>query len=453
MTLLQAAIGDQEERSRILLVSDGRIADSGDLFPPAVETVFRPVGEKETKNRGITRFSLSEDPSEEGYQAFLEISREGDREPGETSVTVEWEGSLLDAHRIEWAQDELAKTHVFRIPPLSGGVLTAKIDGPDDFPTDDRVGVAISPRPPIEVILLAKGVSSFERVLPLVPETQVFKMAPEALSATTTADVLVFDNCTVETLPEGIEGALFLGDRPPSELYLEWAEEPVEYPLTLDWRRTHPVTRGADYRNLQVARAFPAVPPKQAVVLLESRETPLLYAVEAGSQRVVVANFSAYQSNWTNLYSFPITVTNAVRWLAGRSNRSEVARILTTAEPLEILGQPGSQEVEVADPSGDTTRVSLQEGQKAYFSGNDLTGQYRLSLSSREDSADLVWVNLLDPHESKIEPLEQLPFGQETLQASASQQARNQEIWKYLGLVAFGILLWEWWWYTRQSWV
>ena len=448
LTNLRASIGDRSEQSRIYLYSDGCIPHSKDLFPPSVETVYVRIGDQ-GQNIGISRFSLSSSPtSEKEVQVFVELIREG-TVSGTTSLSLEWEGNLVDAHRFEW-KEKTTHTHVFQTHAFEGGLVTVSVDSPDDFPLDDRAGAYLSESRPIHVQLVAHGDTPFERALRLVPDTTVERVAPEGFSATSEADVVVFDSWSPSSLPPRPKGFFFAGTHMPENESMVWGEE-TKYPLVLDWKRTHPVMRGADYRNLQVARAYQVLIPEEAQVLLESRETPLLFAREQGERRVLVSTFSVLQSNWPRLYSFPITVANAVRWLAARTVGMEVARVLKTGLPIEISAEEGQDRVVVRNPAGEETSLELVPGQRRYYSMTYRTGTYDLVFS--EKRTDKVWLNLLDSEESRITPREILSFGGEKISAVSTPRPRNQEVWSLLALMAFIVLMGEWWYYTKQSWM
>ena len=446
--ILKASVGEETDVARILLYSDGRIRESEDLFPPSVETVYHQVGER-GQNVGISRFSVTASPaSDEETQVFVEVVRDGETQ-GAGSLSLEWDGNLVDAHRFEWKEQQ-TYSHVFRTHSFPGGLLTVSIDTADDLTVDDRASAYLKTVDPLRVQLVCHGDSPLIDLLRLVPETRLEVTAPEAFSATTTAEVVVFDAWSPEALPPGPKGFLFLGTPPPGIEGLGWGEE-VEYPIVLDWKRTHPVVRGADYRNLQVARAFRLQPPDMADVLIESRETPLLFSLEYNTKRLVVGGFPLLQSNWARLYSFPITITNAIRWLGARGSRMEVAPVFQTGAPLEIVPEKGQESVVVRDPEENETRIEVTPGQRVYYSSTQRTGKYELGYS--DGVQESVWLNLLDGEESLTAPKDSLAFGKEEIHATEKARPRNQEVWTWIALVAFIVLMAEWWLYTKQAWM
>jgi hypothetical protein len=449
VAILKASIAEDEiQRSMIFLYSDGVVQETEDLFPPSVETVYIALG-KGGGNAGISRFSLSSSPGEEGrIQVFVEVTRDSDL-TGETALSLEWDGNLVDAHRIAWGSEE-NRTHVFRTHAFNEGLVRVSIDTEDTLAVDNQAAAYLISEQPVEVLVVSNGETSLSRAIRFIPEAVVSIVSPTVYSATHQADVVVFDAWTPPALAEGPKGFFFAGAPPPSDRETGWDGE-VEYPVVLDWKRNHAVTRGADYRNLQVAKAAVPALSDRDEVLLEARDAPLLYAREETGRRILVSTFPVFQSNWSRLYSFPITLANAVRWLAGRGNRMEAATVFRTAESISILGLEGREGVAIQGPGKSSWELDLEPVQTSYFSSTYRTGPYTFEFA--DGAIDRYWLNLLNGSESQIEPRGTLSFGKERIVAQETAQPRNREVWSWVALAAFCLLMGEWWLYTRQSWM
>ncbi len=448
MTILKASIGDHTERSKVFLISDGAIPDSENLFPPAVETVYEKIGEGGS-NVGISRFSVTRPPTDDaGVQVFVDLTRTPDRTGPET-LSLEWNNQTIDAHVFEWGE-ERNYSHVFQIPSVEEGVLTVSVDVEDDFALDNTASAVLESPEPIRVRIYANGFTPLARAINQIPETQVQVLPPKAYSATSETDIHVFDTWAPDTLPNDFDGVLFLGAAPPEEVGVEWGE-PVDYPIVLDWNRTHPVTRGAEYRNLQVAKGNRIGLSDEFEVLLESRDLPLIYSLERGDRRFLGTTFTLVQSNWSRLYSFPITLVNSIRWLEGGASRMAEVAVFRTGEAIEIDTEIGQTEMTVINPLGEELTVSLLPDQRNFFSSTARSGEYRFLYP--DGSEKVRWVNLLNEDESAITPTETLAFGEEKIEALATARPQSREIWPWLAMLALGVLVIEWWFYTRQSWV
>jgi hypothetical protein len=129
----------------------------------------------------------------------------------------------------------------------------------------------------------------------------------------------------------------------------------------------------------------------------------------------------------------------------------EVARVLKTGQPIAITAEEDRDRVVVRDPAGEETSLDLAPGQRRYYSMTYRTGIYDLAFP--KERTEKVWLNLLDGEESRIAPRENLSFGAEEISAVSTSRPRSQEVWSLLALVAFIVLMGEWWYYTKQSWI
>ncbi|MCA9438891.1 MAG: VWA domain-containing protein, partial [Candidatus Omnitrophica bacterium] len=167
MTLLKASIGENTERSKIYLFSDGAISKSEELFPPAVETVYEKIGEGGS-NVGIARFSITRPPSEDAdIQAFVDLIRTPDHSGPET-LTLDWNGQTIDAHLFEWGEEE-THSHVFQIPPLEDGLLTVSIDREDDLALDNIATARLESPPLVRVRVYANGMTPLAKAINQLP--------------------------------------------------------------------------------------------------------------------------------------------------------------------------------------------------------------------------------------------------------------------------------------------
>jgi hypothetical protein len=105
----------------------------------------------------------------------------------------------------------------------------------------------------------------------------------------------------------------------------------------------------------------------------------------------------------------------------------------------------------VVDPMGEEFEIHLLPDQRNYFSSTEQSGEYRFRYP--DGTEEVRWVNLLDGSESSIAPRDTLAFGEEKIEAQATVRPQSREVWTWFALLALGVLVIEWWFYTRQSWV
>lgn len=446
-SILKASIGEQTDRSRIYLYTDGRLQNSEGLELPSAETHFVLVG-TESENIGISRFSVNSSSSDPiRMDVFVELTAAVSG-PGSVTLSTKLNDQLLDAQQVDWAAPgEIVR--VFNVPRIEEGVLSVEIDNPDALLADNRAATRLSAEEPVRVLLVANGETPTARAIRAIPDLILEVASPIKIQATATADILVVDAVPPPPILPGVRGVFYLG----SDLPAEWgvsATGEVEYPIVLDWDRSHPVTRGAEYGNLQVAKASRVSVPPDGTVLLESRETPLLFVKEVGEIRFAVATFSLFNSNWSRLYSFPITLTNAIRWLAKREDRLSLAAVYRTGETLLLPSVSQETAIQVTGPGGAVSSIPASPGERAFFGNATHVGEYQFDVSGEIKSEHF---NLLDGPESTIASSSALQIGKVEIAAQAEASGAPREIWGWLALAGLLALMGEWWLYTRQAWV
>jgi hypothetical protein len=129
----------------------------------------------------------------------------------------------------------------------------------------------------------------------------------------------------------------------------------------------------------------------------------------------------------------------------------EAATVFRTAESISILGLEGREGVAIQGPGKSSWELDLESVQTSYFSSTYRTGPYTFEFA--DGAIDRYWLNLLNGSESQIEPRGTLSFGKERIVAQETAQPRNREVWSWVALAAFCLLMGEWWLYTRQSWM
>jgi hypothetical protein len=154
-------------------------------------------------------------------------------------------------------------------------------------------------------------------------------------------------------------------------------------------------------------------------------------------------------TDWPIRRSFPVFVMNAIKYLGGV--RSSLAApsikpgqpsILRTAIPVE--------RVVVQSPRGDQFQVPREASNTYIFSRTDDLGVYDVREGSGTKVSQQFAVNLYDTRESDLAPRETLAIGHEEVKAQQGKQAARQELWKWLLLLALGVLIFEWYVYNRR---
>ena len=210
----------------------------------------------------------------------------------------------------------------------SNGLLTARLTGRDALGVDDIARVVIGPARPIRVLLITADNPFLEGALKADPGISLEILRPESWNPALAGgfDAVIFDNwlpqdASAEILATG--NFLFFGrtpfDRPGEPAAADPIEMAAESPLIRNVDGLEP----GPSRRLQM----PDDPRVRAGEVMSCAGEPVALALERiGGTRSLALGFSAGGSRLPLRASFPIFVSNAVHWLAGREGKDDSLR-------------------------------------------------------------------------------------------------------------------------------
>ncbi|MEE8141627.1 MAG: VWA domain-containing protein [Planctomycetota bacterium] len=451
---LALSIAKNKDDAIAVIFSDGAFAAwDGEEIPLPVE--FMRVG-KNASNSGIVALSSRLDLTGPGRsQVFVEVKNFSEEE-ATGMLSILQQGELVRAAQSEripaggrWARSFDAA--------LREGLIEVRWepDGEDALDLDNRAWLEIAPKR--ETRLWHVGSSSFflDDALASIPHLRVEKVPLEdvqrRLAGDVPPDVILWDHCTPETLPEG-SAHLFMGALPPGV----WEEEPpqVEFPPVISWDRTHPVNRFLSFGNLDgwIAEAWVLPPIPAAKMLLDSRGGGLIATFSTVGTRGIVVSFDLGKSRWPLNLSFPLFLFNALQYLTAARTGPDVG--VRGEELLSLRAVPGVQRFQIRRPDGEIVTVAADPGGNLHYASTDELGAYRISWKEPGSDKELtrtIPVNLLSPGESNIEPRETLEIaGQRVAGTSDAVGVSRLEYWPWLLALALAFLLVEWYCYHRR---
>lgn len=456
-----------QEDAKVQIISDGALPDLPDISigeqkegeEPVVGLIgdsvrLLTVGES-SRNVGITELDVREAPGRPmEKQIFARIENTGDA-PASAIIGL-YEGDLLlDAKSVEMEPGARAGA-LFSNLDLRSGQAEIRVDYREDvFPLDNRAHLVVSQRRKSRVLLVTGGNPYLETVLAHLDIVEASRVSPQNYQSAAGYDLVIFDGGNVESIGRG--SYLFWNSVPPVAGVTDHGD--LEFPATtlLDWHRTHPVNRFIRLEGFRVERAIHLEWPPEAQILLEAREGPLITALEKDDRRIVCVAFDIYNTNWAQRsVSFPIFISNAVRWLVGVESE-ERRSLFRTGEPIPLVTEKAVAQFEVRTPDGRTETLRAEAGRPAYFAATHRAGYYRIRElnvpENQPDASRIVAVNLLSSAESDLSPRESLRVGFDPIDAQRREIKRDLELWPYLALAAFAILMVEWFIYSRRVWI
>jgi hypothetical protein len=338
----------------------------------------------------------------------------------------------------------------------------------DQLPLDDEAWVVVSAVRKARVLIVGRANDVLQKFFDQ-PATRdvadVTYLSPSDLAKDSyrkpahegAYDLILFDRCGPEKEEDMPRSNTFFIAYPPPP----WKPDAVERfnnPQIRGWEGKHPLMRYlAALHDVGIDDAFRAkdLPPRTPRLMESDKDTALLFTLSRQSFTDLVMTFpiitdkDEYNTNWWKLPSFPLFLRNVLYVLGNVSDETGEETVRPGQVKTLRPDVPVSQ-VEVTDPEGKVQNLSRGTRADFAYGGTERVGIYRVGWDGKWQRSFAV--NLLDPDESNIEPRTDLRFGAERV---AAGEGRNQprELWKWLLLVALGLLLAEWYIYNRRIYV
>jgi len=437
---LAISLAKDRPSSEAHLFSDGSFTLSPDL-PTHLPLQYHPIGTR-SHNVGITGLEvrrLSSSTTE--TEIFLAIKNVSES-PVPFDAELYFDDQLL-AVRPLTMQPQEEQTLIAPFTNKEGGLVKAVLRVQDDLAVDNTAVVVSRPARRPRVLLVSTGNFLLEKAIAVQRDFELTKMLPTQFNPTLKYDIFVMDEVNLEELPAG--NSLLIRSTPKNLLEVIGAETP---PTIADVRGGHPLTRFVQMDHVLIRESVRVKPPEWGVPIVESTQAPLIIAGQEGPRRVVWLAFSVVDSNWPLRPPFPIFISNALRWLdpgAGADRMLQVRTGQTARLPLEKAVEHATVET----PGGRALKLDLPpRAQEIAISQTERAGVYRVKAG---EQVIQFCANLLNPEETNNKPSERIEFGKYQIVEGGKLQASNLELWRWLALVALGILLGEWWYFHRVS--
>ncbi|HOX08591.1 MAG TPA: VWA domain-containing protein [Planctomycetota bacterium] len=462
---------------RLIVMSDLAVPANRPVRPVTSELELRRFG-KEAANLAVTALEARRLPGAP-TQVFARIANFGRekagvkarlffgdrREPADARDLVLAAGARETVVFEAMAPTGLTPARV-QVVPASGA--------PDAMTIDDEAWTVLPLERDLRLLVYTDDRNFLVKALTGLPGTRCERLDASAVPAKGEAppaawadrDLVVFDSCAPGSLPAS-GGYLFINSCPPLESAA--LGEAVRAPKSVDWDRSHQLTRFASLEGIGVVRARAVKLGPGQINLLESEAGPLVAAWRHEQLRVLVVGFDLYESNWPLRVSFPIFMANAARWLAeaGPSSVLWSAGAGRCGQPLRLTASAwadptapaGGAAVEIRPPGGGTPeRLEVPAGSPRLYSATEQPGIYRAV--GPKDREVLFACSVLDEIESDNSARETLNFAvkdapgwsREQASAAGGEASAGREYWKYAAVLALAVFMLEWFIYNRRLW-
>jgi hypothetical protein len=441
---LAGSLGTGRVRSQIYLFSDGAVPDFEAVRDSDLPIRFIPIG-RDNENHALTALSARPDPlNARRYQVFARVSNFSVGSLA-TTLSLIVDENPTDARDVR-VSPGATQEFVFNDLPLGARAVEARLSSTDRLSMDDRAYAVLDVRQPSQVLLVTAGNLYLEKVLNLLGNAEVYRVAPRRYLSVDTEryDVVIFDSY----IPEALPPSNMLIINPPETSNFVFEGE-ARRPRIRHWNRDDPLLQFVDLRDIAIARAVRIAPPSWMRTLIESDDVGLLLAGEQDTQRVVLFPFDFRQSNLPLSAAYPILMSNVLGYLEpGGQVDSRDLRLgdQVTVQPLLL-----ADTITVNRPDG--VAVDFRpERQNITYQDTDTPGIYTVTqkVGTQLIAQDTFAVSPTDDRESNIAP-QSIPENVQRAPVEVAQVDVNREIWRWLVPPAVLLLLFEWWWFHRRT--
>ncbi len=430
---------------RFVILSDGGLPAGLPALPG--EVIFAPLGEQDA-NLAV---SLAARGAGEQTELLVSPANYGSA-PVEALLSLYEAGTLIDSRRVRLAPDEVVNLN-WTLPAAMGPIearLAVANDAADYLSVDNAAWLAPTSDRQRVLLISAEGNIFLERIFALLPGYELILADPAGEPAQQPAGDEPF--ITI------LDGVPLPDPLPPGNL-LVFNPQVVagaggDIQVTGTFTNTVPLRVANDplltdvaWGDVHIAEAQRVSAPGLAP-LIEAEGGPLLLAGEIDGRRVALIPFDLSRSDLPLQVAFPVLMANLATWLSPSSVASDAGAL---APGMAVPLQPPARAV--------TLRVELPDGREweqevpdtaepVLFAETEQPGLYTVTYADAAGAyhpAGAFAVNFFAPDESRIRPNRAIQVGQTMVTPDTTDAPGRQELWPWLLLAGFALLLLEWW--------
>ena len=367
------------------------------------------------------------------------------------------------------------------------------IDHRDALPLDNVAYAAIRPDRQVNVLLVTAGNMALEKALQTQRIDRLAEVRVEAPSflgaeeyglaaAEGRFDLIIYDGCTPSKMPAA--STLFIGGLPPQDIQPipppgtnpspatnpipagngsapaatlneeeKWQFGPPSGPvIILDVNRSHPISQYVEMASVSIVESRTVKPPSSGSILMISDVGPVFGIAPRGPFQDAVLGFDIVRptengtemnSDWGIKRSFPVFVFSAVEQLAGGVTQAGAATVQPgQAMPLVLSNR--FKNYKIVNPIGKTESIERGSDGRFLYTRTEEPGVYEIFAEGLNEPVDRFCVNLFSERESNLAVGLELKTSSEAIPATDAKIRARQETWRWLLLLALGLLMLEW---------
>ena len=437
----------QARDAAVVLIGDADAAEELGDTKPSADLRLVEVG-SHAENVGILTFAMrGELAGSDDYQTMLRVGNFGLRNRAFTVKILRLEEdreTLVDAVSMELGPGQEKTAFFPSFGDISGRVIARLYDDEgnvlsDDLDADNEAYIYAAARSRVRVLVVTRGNLFLESALGSDDGVILSTVTPEDFAGAGESDVIIFDG----DAPDAAPGAATIAF-PRDEELASLPEDQIVRPGPIEARRDHPIFSSVSLRDVRVRRARRLSPQAGQTVLAESvaGEPLIVEGGTSGAPQYVLA-FDPCASEWPIRAAFPLFWANIVRAASGRWLSVPFASV-KSASSCKLKGLAGVERFRFTAPDGSVQTLS---GKGDVQVSCRQVGFFRVE---SEDGTSYVGSNLFDADESDLNG-EDGP-GDRIVPRSANgvPSTGMLNLWRPLTVIAMGIVLLEWYTFTRR---
>ena len=238
----------------------------------------------------------------------------------------------------------------------------------------------------------------------------------------------------------------------PADL-AELVETDSELVQIIDWDKSSPLLQYTKLRDVHLMddiRTKPGIDDGDFedlgyTILAHSRNGPVVVQKRDGTELNIYTLFHTDQSTLPLDIWFPIIVSNGVQVAFHEAKIGEMRGAKTKVLPERELSP--ESEYFVRDPAGNSVKFTTDKNGILDAVPALLAGRYQILEGGSE--VDTIAVSLLDTMETSLVQADEIQFNELSVGASEELLDSDRPLWSTLAIIAFVILLAEWWFFQR----
>jgi hypothetical protein len=429
----------------VTIMTDGNLPDQVDFELPFALEVKRvdPGG----PNVGITEMSARRSGPEE-WEVFVRVSGSSVDLRGAELQLFE-NGVKTHFEPIEVSSEE-AERLVFPITSSQSRLIEARVvpSGFDSMTVDDSVWLTLPEARPLKVWTTPK-LASWRHAIRVLPNVSLEDSSGDQPKGSD-YDLIVSD--TAELGGAQAPVLVYVGVIPPDLKDLIEVQEDVAW--VVDWNRTAPLLRHVQLADVQIGQqpklangaSAKELEERGYEVLIDGNAGPLLLQRREGLSVSYWFTFHTDKSTLPYRVGFPIVVANAVEAALKQASLSEVSAAPTGVLPAIPVDSNRSYTVKTPDGQ----QITVTSTTTGTLTGIPAAKVGRYDIMEGNDLVTSIGTGLLNSTESSLKSVEELRFTELTVAAEQTDKLdSDRPLWWILALLAFVVMLYEWWYFQR----